>query len=126
MASIKVGPSPRAARAKASRVAEMTASVSLPSQRTKGTPYASPFSAKPALAVWRSVGTLMAQPLLRQKKMVGVLKTPAKFIPLWKSDELVAPSPKYVSATAGSRLILAAQAKPTAWVICVPIGELTE
>ncbi len=39
-------------------------------------------------------GTLMAQPLLRQKKTTGALKTPAKFIPLWKSVELVAPSPK--------------------------------
>jgi hypothetical protein len=57
-------------------------------------PYAMPFSANVRLAVWRSTGTLIAQPLLRQNMIVGVLNTPAKFIPLWNSLELVAPSPK--------------------------------
>jgi hypothetical protein len=50
--------------------------------------------AKVLLALWRSVGTLIAQPLLRQMKTDGVLNTPAKFAPLWNSLELVAPSPK--------------------------------
>ena len=56
--------------------------MSLPSTRTPGTPYASPLIANDVLAVWRSQGTLIAQPLLRQKKTVAVLNTPAKFIPL--------------------------------------------
>jgi hypothetical protein len=34
------------------------------------------------VAVWRSIGTLIAQPLFRQKKITGTLNTPAKFIPL--------------------------------------------
>src|SRR6478672_4145573 len=68
----------------------------------------------------------MAQPLLRQSKTHGTLNTPAKFMPLWKSDDEVAPSPKYTRAEAFCLRILAAQAKPTAWVICVPTGELME
>jgi hypothetical protein len=38
----------------------------------------------------------------------------------------VAPSPKKTSDTLLSPFIFAAQEKPTACVICVPMGELTE
>ena len=80
-----------------------------------------------ALAVWRSAGTLIAQPLLRQRNTVGALNTPAKFMP---AVEVVASSSRRRrstrAATRSSRLIFAAQAKPTACVICVPIGELIE
>jgi hypothetical protein len=45
-------------------------------------------------AVCRSRGTEIAHWLLLQKNIVGVSKTPAKFIASWVSPSLVAPSPK--------------------------------
>ncbi len=77
-------------------------------------------------AVCRSRGTLMAQPLLRHTNTIGALRTPAKLRPVWKSLALVAPSPKYASATTSSRRMRAAQAAPTAWGICVAMGELMD
>ena len=46
-------------------------------------------------------------------------------MPLWNSLLDVAPSPKNTSDTLGSPFIFAAHEKPTACVICVPMGELT-
>ena len=74
------------------------------------------------------VGTLIAQPLLRQQEHAsGVLNTPAKFRPVWKSVRAGRAVAEVDTRRRRPRcLILAAQAKPTACVICVPIGELTE
>jgi hypothetical protein len=68
-----------------------------------------------SLAVWFSTGCEMAQPLLLQKKMVGVSKTPAKFIASWKSPSLVAPSPKWTTAARSSPFSFDAHDIPTAW-----------
>ena len=85
-------------------------------------PYARAFSARVFDAVCFATGTEIAHWLFLQKKIVGALNTPAKFIPAWKSPSLVAPSPKYVRLTESSLRIFAAQAAPTACVICVPTG----
>src|SRR5438093_8720763 len=121
-ASIIVGPPPLRALSAAAFVTAYTASRSLPTTRTPSKPYAKAFWARVFEAVWRVTGTEIAHWLFLQKKIVGVLKTPAKFIPAWKSPSLVAPSPKYVSVTTSSFRIFAAQAAPTAWGICVPTG----
>src|SRR5215471_17334980 len=125
-ASMSVGPSPRAPRSMALRTVWTTANTSLPSTLTAGTPYATPFAANVSDAVCRSAGTLIAHPLLRQKKTTGTLKTPAKLSPEWKSEELVAPSPKYTRVARSSFRSLPAHANPTACVICVPTGELID
>src|SRR6266516_3188184 len=87
-----------------------------------GPPPARALSAAAFDAVCRAIGTEIAHWLFLQKKIVGVLNTPAKFIPLWKSPSLVAPSPKYASETTSSLRIFAAHAAPTACGICVPTG----
>src|SRR5215208_763846 len=68
-----------------------------------------------AEAVCREVGTLIAQWLFWQIMTHGTLKTAAKFMALWKSGSLVAPSPMKPTVTVSSFLILAAHAAPTAW-----------
>src|SRR5437667_314047 len=74
--------------------------------------YAGAFCAKVRVAVCFSDGTVMAQPLLRSRNAVGVLKTPAKFIPVCNSFDDVAPSPKYTAVTRSSLRIFAPHAKP--------------
>src|SRR3954463_16514824 len=68
----------------------------------------------------------MAQPLLRQMKMQGALKTPAKFIPTWKSPVEAVPSPKYTAATSSFFESFAAHAMPVACGIWVPTGDEME
>src|ERR1700691_5194039 len=80
-----------------------------------GTPNARPLIASVTEAVWRDVGTLMAQWLFWQTMTQGTRKTPAKFIAAWKSGSLVAPSPRKPTVTARSPLSFAAHAAPTAW-----------
>jgi hypothetical protein len=60
--------------------------------------------------------------LFWQTKRHGALRTPAKFIPEWKSLLDVPPSPKKHIETTSSPLIRAAIAVPAAWMICVPMG----
>jgi hypothetical protein len=67
----------------------------------------------------------MAQPLLLQRKTVGVSKTPATFSASWKSPSLVAPSPNWTIATASSPRWSAAHPTPTAWRVWVAIGTAT-
>src|SRR6266508_627429 len=119
-ASMRVGPPAARALSAAAFVAAYTARRSFPSTRTPSKPYAWAFCASVFDAVWRAEGTEIAHWLFLQKKIVGVLNTPAKFIPLWKSPSLVAPSPKYARETTSSLRIFAAHAAPTACGICVP------
>src|SRR5262249_19123567 len=85
-------------------------------------PYASALTAIDADAVCPSSGTEIAQPLFSHTNTHGDAKTPAKFIPVWKSLAEVAPSPNQVITTRGSFLIFIAIAVPAAWMICVAIG----
>ena len=55
--------------------------------------------------------------------MHGVLKTPAKFIALWKSGWLVAPSPEKPTAIDFVFFIFIAHAAPTACGICGPMHD---
>src|SRR5206468_12656423 len=121
-ASMRVGPPPPRALSTPAFVTAYTASKSFPSTRTPSIPYARAFSAIVLAAVCFATGTEMAHWLFLQKKIVEALKTPAKFIPAWKSPSLVAPSPKNVRLTTSSWRIFAAHAAPTACVICVPTG----
>src|SRR5213594_1850881 len=93
-ASIIVGPPPLRALSAAAFVTAYTARRSFPSTRTPSKPYARAFWARVFEAVCLETGTEMAHWLFLQKKIVGALKTPATFIPAWKSPSLVAPSPK--------------------------------
>src|SRR5687768_16685846 len=111
---MSVGPSPRFARAAASFVTFMTANRSLPSTFTPGMPYAIAFDATSADPVCRWNGTEIAHWLLRQKRIVGALNTPAKFAPTWNSFDDVAPSPKYERVQIRSPLYFAPIAAPTA------------
>src|SRR5258706_13886534 len=74
-------------------------------------------------AVCFSVGTLIDQWLFWQTITHGVLKTPAKFIALWKSAWLVAPSPQKAIAAAESFRSFIAHAAPTACGICGPMHD---
>jgi len=85
-------------------------------QGTQATAFCAIVSAKVCFAT----GTEIAHWLLLHTNTVGVLNTPAKFIPTWKSAVDVPPSPKYVSVTMLSPRILDAHAAPTAKGICVP------
>src|SRR5207249_5461704 len=87
-ASIMVGPPPVRALSAAAFVAAYTARRSFPSTRTPSKPYAWAFCAIVFDAVCRAIGTEIAHWLFLQKKIVGVLNTPAKFIPPWKSPSL--------------------------------------
>src|SRR5262249_52414726 len=78
------------------------------------------------VTVWTERGTEMAQPLLRQSKIAGALKRPAKLALAWKMGVEVAPSPKKATATSSLPCSLAAQAAPTACGIWVPTGELID
>src|SRR5580658_5351426 len=119
---MRVGPSPARARRRASTTEAYTAWTSVPSTTTPGKPYATAFSARVSECVWRSLGREIAHWLFWQKNIVGVLYTPAKLSPAWKSLELVVPSPKKVIVTMGSLRRWIAIAAPTAWVIWVPTG----
>src|SRR4051794_39045905 len=74
-------------------------------------------------AVCFSVGTLMDQWLFWQTMTQGALKTPAKFMALWKSAWLVAPSPQKPTVMLGSFFSFMAHAVPTACGICGPMHE---
>jgi len=65
-------------------------------------------------AVCRSVGTLIDQKLFWHTSTQGTFHTPAKFIAVWKSAWLVAPSPRKATATAPVLRARMAQAAPTA------------
>ena len=71
-------------------------------------------------------GVEIAQPLLRQKKMHGALKTPAKFSPTWNCPVDAVPSPKKASAQSSFFEMRAAIARPAACGICVPTGDEIE
>ena len=98
----------------------------MPSTSTPGSPYSTAFCANVGDAVWTERGTEIAQPLLRQIKMTGILNTAAKFALTWKVGVDVAPSPKKPTATSSFFCSLAAHAAPTACGICDPTGELIE
>src|SRR2546426_9110241 len=119
---MRVGPPPPRALSAAWLVASITARTSFPSTRTPSKPYALALIARDFEWVCFSTGTEIAHWLLLQKKTVGVLYTPAKFIAEWKSPWEVAPSPKNVIVTILSPRIFAAHAAPTARGICVPTG----
>src|SRR2546430_17155585 len=74
-------------------------------------------------AVCFEPGVEIAQPLLRQKKMHGALKTPAKLSPTWNSPVEAVPSPKKTSAQSSFLVRRAPIATPVACGICVPTGD---
>src|ERR1700691_5000108 len=76
-----------------------------------------------SLAVCRDTGTLIDQWLFWQRITHGVLKTAAKFIALWKSGWLVAPSPVKPTAIVAAFFIFIAPAAPTACGICGPMHD---
>src|SRR5215468_5403439 len=86
-------------------------------------PYARALTAIVRAAVCRAVGTLIDQPLFWQTRTHGALKTPAKFIALWKSGWLVAPSPQKPTATARLFFSFIAHAAPTACGTCGPMHD---
>ena len=115
-----MGPPPALAFFTASRAARYTASASFPSTRTPSKPYATAFCAIVSEAVCLATGREIAHWLLLHTNTVGVRKTPAKFIPAWKSPVEVPPSPKYARETMRSPRSFAAHAAPTARGIWVP------
>ena len=78
-ASIRLGPSPRLARASARSAAMRTAIISLPSTCSPGIPAAIAFCTRVAAAVCFSRGTEIAQPWLLITKTAGVYRKPRPY-----------------------------------------------
>ena len=121
---MNVGPSPARARAAASRSdlvdGEDVVAVDAHARDAVGPP----LDRDGRVAVWRATGTLIDQWLFWQRMTPGVLYTPAKFIAVWKSGWLVAPSPRKPTAIdVGSSRIFIAHAAPTACGICGPMHD---
>ena len=77
-------------------------------------------------AVCFSIGTEIAQPLLRQMNTTGALDTPAKFMPTWNSPVDDVPSPKKAMRHVVACRCSWRMAVPTACGIWVPTGELID
>src|SRR5436190_23866780 len=120
---MKVGPSPRRARAAASESALYIASTSLPSTRSPGIPYARAFTQIVREAVCVAVGTEIDQWLFWQTSTTGARNFAAKVIAAWKSGWLVAPSPQKPNAIEPVFFVFIAIAQPTACGICGPMHD---
>ena len=122
--SRRVGPSPRRARAAASRTAATTAVTSFPSTTRPGIPYPAAASARSSTGSASSTGVESPYPLFSTTKRTGSRHAPARLSASWTSPSRVAPSPTKAAATASVPCSWAARARPSATGSMAPRCEI--